>query len=174
MRKKWWRCRCSPPTESMLCRSKCRCLLLLPTQEYIMSPDSNASLPSEFVDSDCRESSPPDHVTLENMESIYRLMSRMKDQGRLLSAKFATTESIKTVPVLDRSITVHLQHSGSPCSRCGSAGFSTVSDSAYEDTASSENSRMKRPSNSSQYESSSMSPGGEKKPCTKRGLVDGS
>ncbi|KAG0596366.1 hypothetical protein M758_UG247100 [Ceratodon purpureus] len=82
MRQKWWRCRCSSRINLMLSESKCRCLLLLPTQEYIISPESSVSLPSEFADSGGREWSSPGHVSQENIEFLYRLISRLEEEAR--------------------------------------------------------------------------------------------
>ncbi|KAG0593973.1 hypothetical protein M758_UG036700 [Ceratodon purpureus] len=173
MRQKWWRCRCSPPIDTMPPESKCRCLLLLPTQEYILSPDSSVSMPSEFYDLEDRQWSSPDHVSSENMEALYMIITRLEEEARHRSARNSTPQSSGTVLVDAITKTVHLQHDGSKCSLCRSAGIHLDSNNEYEDTASSEMKPSRRPNNRDQYLSICLLPCGETKPCTERDLLEG-
>ncbi|KAG0603714.1 hypothetical protein M758_10G115800 [Ceratodon purpureus] len=86
MRPKWTRCRCSPPSSLIVSDKMCLCILLLPTQEWVPTPSSSYSLPSDLL----QTSSPRPDLDRPLMErevnALMRIVERLEEEGRRFTA----------------------------------------------------------------------------------------
>ncbi|KAG0572893.1 hypothetical protein KC19_VG132800 [Ceratodon purpureus] len=136
MRRKWRRCRCAPllsPHADFAC---CRCILLMPTQEWIQSPSSSYSLPSDLVES---PRSGPDlngQFTEEQIAVLTAIVKKLEEQDR----RYCENEpwSHRTELIDDEATTV-LISGGDGITKTARERSSLGDEGETEDTASSGN-----------------------------------
>ncbi|KAG0574809.1 hypothetical protein KC19_VG293400 [Ceratodon purpureus] len=82
MRRKWRRCRCSPTLSPHADFACCRCILLMPTQEWIQSPLSSYSLPSDLVESPRSGLVLHGQFTEAQIEELTAIVKKLEEQER--------------------------------------------------------------------------------------------
>ncbi|KAG0613492.1 hypothetical protein M758_6G107200 [Ceratodon purpureus] len=81
MRRKWLSCRCGPLIGSFSNEECCKCIMELPTQERVVTPESSYSLPSEFDGSDADDSDGYHRYKLQIMAEIDRIYKTLPQIG---------------------------------------------------------------------------------------------
>ena len=147
MRRKMIRCRCSPWTVQFVDESFCTCLFALPTQEFVLSPLSELSLPSEFKDSFEGGTRSDPVCGVSCFVDVMWMLSRI-DRHRIGAVGADDSTGHTEVIIHDGPTEIISDGSHStPRLRCDSA-FPAEHD--LEDTASSSIGNQKRPWTSSQ------------------------
>ncbi|KAG0594019.1 hypothetical protein M758_UG040500 [Ceratodon purpureus] len=91
MRRKWSKSRCSPPSASTPDASICLCILLLPTQEWVPSPSSSNSLPSDLLEDHHLGLDITATLTEKEAAILLRIVDRLEAEGRLFTTNEVTS-----------------------------------------------------------------------------------
>ncbi|KAG0596089.1 hypothetical protein M758_UG223400 [Ceratodon purpureus] len=94
MRRKWLSCRCGPLLRSFSHEECCKCIMELPTQEWVATPASSYSLPLVFNESNADDSDGFIPYKLQCMAGIDRIYKTLAPLGsRLIYNEVSSEET---------------------------------------------------------------------------------